>query len=101
MLKPQGIKFAGEALAQVCRRHQVRELALFGSALRPDFHEGSDIDLLVEFEPDAQVGFLALSRLQRELSELFGRKVDLVPKGGLKPVLRHEVLAHAQVLYAA
>jgi uncharacterized protein len=90
-----------EAIVGLCRRYRVRELALFGSALRDDFAPTSDIDLLVEFEDSAQIGFLALSRLQRELSSLLGRHVDLVLRTGLKPVIREEVLSTAELLYAA
>jgi predicted nucleotidyltransferase len=79
----------------------VQELALFGSALTSDFGEESDIDLLVTFQPGARVGFLTLARMQRELAQILGRKVDLVPKGGLKPIIRESVLANARVLYAA
>lgn len=61
----------------------------------------SDLDLLVQFEPDAEVGFLEYAALQRELSSALGRPVDLVSKPGLKPVIRDEVLASAQVIYAA
>jgi predicted nucleotidyltransferase len=88
-------------LADFCRRWKVRELAVFGSALREDFRPDSDVDLLVEFEPGASVGFLALSRMQHELTVLFQRPVDLVPKQGLKPVIREAVLASAEVVYAA
>ena len=90
-----------ERIVEFCRRNHVRSLALFGSVLREDFHPDSDVDLLVEFEPEAHVGFLALSRMQRELSFLLGRPVDLVPRDGLKPVLREKVLSSAEVLYAA
>jgi len=90
-----------EALAQICRRYQVSELALFGSALRADFQPESDLDVLVTFEPGTRVGFLTLARLARELSDLLGRKVDLVPKDGLKPLLRNEILSHTEVLFAA
>ncbi|NCQ25868.1 MAG: hypothetical protein GW911_16070, partial [Armatimonadetes bacterium] len=69
----------------LCRRHEVGELALFGPALRDDFGPGSDLDLLVEFRPATRVGLMALARLQRELSSLLGRPVDVVPKGGLYP----------------
>jgi len=61
----------------------------------------SDIDMLVEFEPDARVGFMTLARMRRELSELLGRTVDLVPESGLKPLIRDDVLDSAKVLYAA
>jgi uncharacterized protein len=95
------IEIPFERLAEFCRRYQVRELALFGSALRGDFGPDSDVDLLVEFEPSAQVGFLTLSKMQRELSALTGRRVDLVPKRGLKEKIRQAVLDSAEVIYAA
>jgi len=90
-----------EVLTDFCRRYQVRELALFGSILGPDFSSSSDVDLLVTFEPAARVTFLTLARMQRELEALLGRDVDLIPKDGLKPVIRNQVLATARVLYAA
>lgn len=93
--------FSMEALITLCQRYRVRELALFGSARRADFSAESDIDWLVEFEPDAQVGFMTLSRMQRELAAIFKRRVDLVPKRGLKPLIRQAVLESAEVLYAA
>jgi len=76
-------------------------LSIFGSAIRADFRADSDIDLLVQFDPSARIGFLALAALQRELSDLLGRKVDLVPKDGLKPLIRDSVVSGAKVLYHA
>lgn len=90
-----------EELARFCRRYQVHELALFGSMLRQDHRSDSDVDLLVSFQPAVRVTFLTLARMQRELEALLGRKVDLVPKDGLKPVIRDHVLATARELYAA
>ena len=87
-------------LVHYCQHNHILELALFGSILRDDFGFDSDVDVLVDFEPDAPVGFLALGRMQRELEVLFGRRVDLVPKTGLKPVIRDEVLRSARVIYA-
>jgi predicted nucleotidyltransferase len=95
------IEIPTEHLAAFCQRNEVQELALFGSAVTGAFDETSDVDLLVTFQPGARVGFLTLTRMQRELEEVFGRKVDLVPKGGLKPVIRDSVLATARVLFAA
>lgn len=88
-------------IRELCRRYHVRELALFGSALSGDFTKDSDIDFLVEFEPEAEIGFLTLSRMQRELTELLNRPVDLVSKQGLKPWIRQTVLSSVEVLYAA
>ena len=79
----------------------MRELALFGSVLRDDFNARSDVDLLVEFQSDARVSFITLSKMQRELASLLQRPVDLVPKGGLKPRIRESVLSSARVIYAA
>jgi predicted nucleotidyltransferase len=87
-------------LRRICQTYHVRELALFGSALTERFDEASDIDLLVDFAPETRVGFLLLSRMQHELSDLFHRPVDLVPKDGLKALIRNDVLSHARVLYA-
>ena len=81
----QDIDIPIESINVLCRRYQVRELALFGSALGGSFGPDSDLDFLVEFQPEAQVGFMKLARMQREFSAVLNRKVDLVPKGGLKP----------------
>lgn len=89
-----------EKLADICRRYYVRRLALFGSVLREDFSAESDIDVLVVFEPDAPIGFLALGQMRRELEALFNRPVDLVPQEGLKPWIRDDVLASAEAIYA-
>lgn len=99
-MKP-AVEVPKQELADFCRRHHIRRLAVFGSVLREDFGPESDVDVLVEFEPTAQIGFIALSRMQRELSELLERPVDLVPKAGLKPKIRDAVLASAEELYAA
>lgn len=95
------ISIPQEKIVDFCRRYQVRQIQIFGSALRGDLSPESDVDLLVDFEPDAQIGFITLSRMQRELSEIFQRPVDLVPKDGLKPQIREAVLSSAEVVYAA
>lgn len=87
-------------IADLCRRYRVRELSIFGSALRDDFRDDSDLDLLVEFEPDAKIG-VELIDLQLALEDLLGRRVDLAPKRGLKSLIRDSVLSSARVLYAA
>lgn len=93
--------FSREQIADVCRRYRVHELALFGSYQQGTARPDSDVDLLVEFEPDSEVGFISLSRMSRELSAILNRQVDLVPKKGLKEAIRLEVLTNAGVLYAA
>jgi uncharacterized protein len=88
-------------LAALCRQYQVRELSLFGSAARGEMRPESDIDLLVEFLPDAEVSLIEHAGLMLDLARLLGRKVDLVSKNGLKPRIRSSVLADAQLIYAA
>ena len=88
-----------ESLANLCRRNRVRKLSLFGSVLRDGFGQDSDVDVLVEFEPEAKVGLFGLTRMEMELSELLGRKVDLNTPGFLSKYFRDEVLAEAEVIY--
>ena len=94
------IELEPRALAELCRRRHIRKLSLFGSVLRGDFGPDSDVDVLVEFEPDHVPG-LALIRIEDELSELLGgRKVDLVTPGFLNHRIRDQILSEAQVRYA-
>lgn len=88
-------------IARICAQYHVAELSVFGSTARGNTGPDSDIDLLVVFQPDAVTGLIAFNRLRRELEAALGRRVDLVPKDGLKPIVRDEVLSEAQVLYAA
>ena len=88
-------------LADLCRRYCVRELSFFGSAAREEMRPDSDIDMLVEFLPDADIDLVDYAGLMLDLSHLLGRKVDLVSKNGLKPLIRASVLEEARLLYAA
>ncbi|MBK9715218.1 MAG: nucleotidyltransferase family protein [Kouleothrix sp.] len=85
-------------IADFCRRHHIRKLAFFGSALRDDFRPDSDVDVLVEFEP-GQVPGLAFFSIEAELSTLLGRRVDLNTPQFLSRYFRDEVLAEAEVQY--
>jgi hypothetical protein len=87
-----------QQIVDFCRRHHIRKLAFFGSVLRDDFTPESDIDVLVEFEPGHTPG-LAFFAMQRELSEILGRKADLNTVSDLSPYFRQEVLDEAEVLY--
>ncbi len=89
-----------ERIADFCRRHRIRRLALFGSILREDFDPESDADVLVEFEPGARTG-LAFFGMQDELSKVLGRTVDLNTPDCLSKYFRDTVLRNAQVLYDA
>ena len=87
-----------EEIAEFCKRNRIRRLSLFGSVLRDDFTSDSDVDVLLEFEPETRVG-LRFFRLERELSEILGYKVDLNTPGFLSRHFREEVLDEAEVLY--
>jgi predicted nucleotidyltransferase len=90
-----------DRIADFCRRHHIRRLSVFGSALREDFREDSDVDILVEFEPGHAPGLLKFARMERELAQLLGgRKVDLRTPEDLSRYFREEVLKEAEVQYA-
>jgi predicted nucleotidyltransferase len=107
MLRPALSALLGPAgcLEELCRRWRVTELSLFGSALREDFRADSDIDLLVRFAPDAEWSLLDHAKLERELTEMLGRKVDLVSRTAVEAspnwIRRREILSTARALYAA
>ena len=86
--------------ADFCRRNHILTLALFGSVLREDFRPGSDVDVLVEFEPGCTPGLLRMAALELELSELIGRKVDLRTPAELSRYFRDEVMRTSEVQYA-
>jgi predicted nucleotidyltransferase len=94
------VRLPKEKIADFCHRHHVRKLAVFGSVLHGDAQPDSDLDVLVEFEPGHVPG-LAFFGMEQELSELLGRKVDLNTPQFLSPYFRDQVLAEAEVQYAA
>ncbi len=96
------ISIPQEQIAEFCRRHHIRRLAVFGSALRPDFDENSDVDILVEFTPHHSPGLFGIARLERKLSTLLQeRQVDLHTPEDQSRYFRHQVLQKAEVQYAA
>lgn len=91
-----------QALAELCRRHRIRELSLFGSAVRDDFGPDSDVDLLLVFEDDHHPGIDEYLAMQDDFKALFNREVDLVNLKYLRnPFLRKEVLSTRKVVHAA
>jgi uncharacterized protein len=89
-------------LAALCRRRRIRRLALFGSTLKGTRRPDSDVDLLVEFEPDATPGLITVAQIEAELSGLLGgRKVDLRTARDLSPYFRDEVVRTAEVQFEA
>ncbi len=102
MRKLLRIDLAAKKLEAFCREHHIRKLAFFGSVLREDFNDSSDVDVLVEFEPEHVPGLIRLSGMELELSALLGgRRVDLNTTLTLSPYFREEVLREAWVQYVA
>ncbi|GAB4423606.1 MAG: nucleotidyltransferase family protein [Anaerolineae bacterium] len=99
------IKLSSSSLAEFCRRWQIKELALFGSVLRDDFSDDSDVDMLVSFLPDAGWSLLDAIQLELELAAMLGRDVDLISKPAVEKspnwIRRRQILDTAQVIYAA
>lgn len=91
-----------DALAAFCRKWRIRELSVFGSALRDDFGPESDLDFLVSFEPEAALDIDILLDMKEELEARFGRPVDVVEKEALRnPWRKYEILRTREVIYAA
>jgi hypothetical protein len=97
-MRLHGVDIPQEKIADFCRRHHIRKFALFGSILRDDFSPDSDVDVLVEFDPEHIPG-LAFFGMEEELSQMLGRKVDLNTREWLSPHFRQQVQQEALVQY--
>lgn len=99
------IELPANEIAEFCQKWQVTELALFGSVLRDDFRPDSDIDVMVQFHPDAHPTFSTLDQMEAALKTIFDREVDLITRQGIESsrnyLRRHKILSSAQVIYAA
>ena len=93
------ISIPSENLAQFCQHHHIQKLSFFGSVLRDDFSSQSDLDILVEFDPEYIPGLIRLSAMEQELSHIFQRKVDLRTPEDLSSYFRQEVLDSAVTQY--
>ena len=101
-MRINGLDIPDAKLADFCQRWKITELALFGSVLRHDLGPGSDVDVLIAFQPDAPWSLWDLMAARDELQDIFGRRVDLVEKDAIRnPFRRHEILRTHQVIYAA
>jgi|SRR5882672_10297467 len=97
---PNRLGVSHDQVVSFCRRWMVAEMALFGSVLRDDFRPDSDIDVLVDFVPQATWSLFDISRMRLELSSLLGREADLVQAGGLRnPSRRRAILSTRKVIY--
>jgi len=99
------VKIPKAKIAAFCKRWNVSEFAIFGSALRPDFRATSDVDVLVSFKPRSHVTLFDMALMQEELKAIFGRKVDLISKRGVENsrnyIRRKHILELAQVIHVA
>jgi len=100
MTKQIPIEFPKEKIEEFCKKHYIRTLSLFGSALRDDFTSESDLDILVEFDPAHIPGLIRLAGMELELGEILGRKVDMRTAQDLSPYFRKDVVSSAKVQYA-
>jgi uncharacterized protein len=86
-------------LSNICQKYQADYLGLFGSMIRDDAKENSDIDLLVKFSPQNKGGLFELSRMRDDLEQVMGKKVDLLTEGFLSKYFRADVVSQAKTLY--
>lgn len=93
------IDLSEDKIKDFCQHNRIHRLSLFGSVLREDFGPESDIDVLVEFEPGANVGLITLAGMEIELGQILGYKVEIHTVKGLNPHFRDEVLDQAEVQY--
>lgn len=98
---PENLSLSQKSLDDFCRRHHISKLSFFGSVLRKDFNQSSDVDVLVEFELMHIPGLIGLAKMELELSEILGgRPVDLHTPDDLSRYFRAEVMKTAEVQYA-
>ena len=88
-----------EQIADFCEKNQIRKFAFYGSVLRDDFGPESDIDVLVDLEPNHTIGLMEMAGMEIELSEVMGRKVDLRTPEDLSKYFRDKVVAEAEIQY--
>lgn len=105
MINKLNIGITKKQIVDFCRRWHIREFALFGSALRDDFNTDSDLDILVTFAPDTNWSLLDHLQMEQELSDLLGRKIDLLSKRAVENnhnwIRRKEILNTAEVFYVS
>ncbi len=98
----QKIDFYRKQIVNFCQKWRVKEFSVFGSFLRDDFNESSDVDVLLTFFQEAHHSLFDLVEMQEELKTIFGREVDLIEKEGLRnPIRRKAILKNREVVYAA
>jgi predicted nucleotidyltransferase len=101
-LKKNGVFFDFDIIAVICKKYFINELSIFGSSLRDDFNENSDIDILVSFNKNSSITLFDIMELEKEFSKLLNREVDIVEKEALKnPIRKNKILSTREIIYAA
>ena len=98
-MKPGRIKITKEQIAEFCKKNHIKKLALFGSILHDDFRPDSDVDMLVYLDHSVPTGLMKMARMERQLSEIVGRKVDLRTPNEISDYFRDDVMAEAEAIY--
>ena len=101
MIVAVGVEVPEAAFADLCRRYQVKEMSVFGSAARGELRADSDVDFLVEFADDATIDIFDFGHLESELGVLLNRRVDLFSRRGMNPRIAPHILRDVRLLYAA
>jgi len=101
-LKKNGVSLNFDEVIKICKKYNINELSLFGSSIRDDFKETSDIDILVSFDKNSEISLFNIIELESEFVKLFGRDVDVVEKESLKnPIRKKIILSSREIIYAA
>jgi len=101
-MRKNGISFDYKDITFLCKKYGINELSIFGSSIREDFTQNSDVDILVSFGNNAEISLFDLMDLENEFSKLLKREVDIVEKEALKnPVRKNRILSTREIIYAA
>jgi uncharacterized protein len=101
-LKKNGIFFNYNDIVLLCKKYRINELSIFGSSVRGDFTEKSDVDILVSFNKNSEITLFDIMDLEKEFSQLLKREVDIVEKESLKnPIRKNRILSTREIIYAA
>ena len=101
-LQKNGIFFNYDTIVQLCKKYYITELSIFGSSIRDDFTQNSDVDILVSFDDNSIITLFDIMELEIELSKLFRKEVNIVEKKSLKnPIRRNRIMSTREIIYAA
>ena len=101
-LQKNGIFFNYSDVINICKKYFIIELSIFGSSIRDDFTQNSDVDVLVSFKQNSEITLFDIMELEKEFSGIINRKVDIVEKESLKnPIRKDNILSTREIIYAA